>query len=399
MTRMPIVALLLGTLASSLLAQQSRAQQSSVMGTWLTASGVAQVRISPCADPASGPVCGVIVGLINPKGPNGQVVAPEAAVDYRNPDPALRTRKVIGLPLHVSGIAPLGHFAFDLPDAQEVRTLFTQMMLDRGILATGSFYAMWAHTDAHVDRYLEILTEVFRELRAAIDQKAVRHERGVDAGQDVDHVLRLDASERPAAERDVEALALDVQRFRAVHTETDAGPDGARAFDTLPGWLSAQRASGGAGLPKPVQALVKLDPAKASNLQDFTVIAILYGGLVRQKNTLAIMMQSFALMALITVLWAVVGYSLCFGEGTPIIGEEPEAAAVQPACRPMTSRVKTWVEVRHIDATSNAASRREVARYFASEPNPGEQSVIGRSLSTVLVIPTHTIGYAKLAAI
>jgi glutamate-1-semialdehyde 2,1-aminomutase len=82
--------------------------------------------------------------------------------------------QVIGLPLRVSGISPLGHFAFDLPDAQEVRTLFTQMMLDRGILATGSFYAMWAHTDAHVDRYLETLTEVFRELRAAIDQKAVR---------------------------------------------------------------------------------------------------------------------------------------------------------------------------------------------------------------------------------
>src|SRR5882724_1050973 len=49
-------------------------------------------------------------------------------------------------------------------------------------------------------------------------------------------------------------------------------------------------------------------------------LALFYGGLVRQKNTLAIMMQSFALMALITVLWAVVGYSLCFGEGTPIIG-------------------------------------------------------------------------------
>jgi len=49
-------------------------------------------------------------------------------------------------------------------------------------------------------------------------------------------------------------------------------------------------------------------------------LALFYGGLVRQKNTLAIMMQSFALMALVTVLWAVVGYSLCFGEGTPIIG-------------------------------------------------------------------------------
>src|SRR5205814_945391 len=49
-------------------------------------------------------------------------------------------------------------------------------------------------------------------------------------------------------------------------------------------------------------------------------LALFYGGLVRQKNTLAIMMQSFTLMALITVLWALVGYSLCFAEGTPIIG-------------------------------------------------------------------------------
>jgi Amt family ammonium transporter len=49
-------------------------------------------------------------------------------------------------------------------------------------------------------------------------------------------------------------------------------------------------------------------------------LALFYGGLVRQKNTLAIMMQSFALMALVTILWALVGYSLCFGEGSPIIG-------------------------------------------------------------------------------
>ncbi len=41
------------------------------------------------------------------------------------------------LPIHVSGISPLGHFAFEVPEAQEVRTLFTQMMLDRGIFATG----------------------------------------------------------------------------------------------------------------------------------------------------------------------------------------------------------------------------------------------------------------------
>jgi Amt family ammonium transporter len=49
-------------------------------------------------------------------------------------------------------------------------------------------------------------------------------------------------------------------------------------------------------------------------------LALFYGGLVRKKNVLGTMMQSFALMAVITVLWGVVGYSLAFGEGTSFIG-------------------------------------------------------------------------------
>ena len=49
-------------------------------------------------------------------------------------------------------------------------------------------------------------------------------------------------------------------------------------------------------------------------------LALFYGGLVRRKNTLAIMMQSFVLMGLITVMWALVGYSLCFGGNGPVIG-------------------------------------------------------------------------------
>jgi len=49
-------------------------------------------------------------------------------------------------------------------------------------------------------------------------------------------------------------------------------------------------------------------------------LALFYGGLVRKHNVLATMMQSFALMALITVLWALVGYSLCFHSGNPFLG-------------------------------------------------------------------------------
>ena len=44
-------------------------------------------------------------------------------------------------------------------------------------------------------------------------------------------------------------------------------------------------------------------------------LALFYAGLVRKKNVLATMMQSFAMMAIITVLWAVIGYSLAFGDG------------------------------------------------------------------------------------
>lgn len=50
-------------------------------------------------------------------------------------------------------------------------------------------------------------------------------------------------------------------------------------------------------------------------------LALFYGGLVRKKNVLGTMMQSFIMMALMTVLWAICGYSIAFGEGTPFFGD------------------------------------------------------------------------------
>jgi Amt family ammonium transporter len=49
-------------------------------------------------------------------------------------------------------------------------------------------------------------------------------------------------------------------------------------------------------------------------------LALFYGGLVRKKNALGTMMQSFSMMAVITVMWALVGYSLAFGSGNSFIG-------------------------------------------------------------------------------
>src|SRR6476469_6927494 len=50
-------------------------------------------------------------------------------------------------------------------------------------------------------------------------------------------------------------------------------------------------------------------------------LALFYSGLVRRKNVLGTMMQSFILMCVITVLWALFGYSLAFGEGSAFLGD------------------------------------------------------------------------------
>ncbi|MEI9988132.1 MAG: ammonium transporter [Aliidongia sp.] len=49
-------------------------------------------------------------------------------------------------------------------------------------------------------------------------------------------------------------------------------------------------------------------------------LALFYGGMVRKKNVLATVMQSFAITCLVTVLWMIVGYSLAFTDGTPFLG-------------------------------------------------------------------------------
>ena len=49
-------------------------------------------------------------------------------------------------------------------------------------------------------------------------------------------------------------------------------------------------------------------------------VALFYGGMVRKKNVLATVMQSFAVTCLVTVLWTIVGYSIAFTEGTAFCG-------------------------------------------------------------------------------
>ena len=95
-----ITAIFMAILAASLGAPAAHAQAGGeAAGVWLTQAGDARVRVSKCG----GGICGVVVGLREPINP----ATGKPQVDDKNPNPALRNRPMIGLPLF-SGMQPTG---------------------------------------------------------------------------------------------------------------------------------------------------------------------------------------------------------------------------------------------------------------------------------------------------
>lgn len=74
-----------------------------------------------------------------------------------------------GIPIHIGGIPPLSHFTFEHEKPLVLKALFIQLMLEKGFLASNIFYAMYAHTEAHVEKYILAADQAFAFIRKAID--------------------------------------------------------------------------------------------------------------------------------------------------------------------------------------------------------------------------------------
>jgi len=72
--------------------------------------------------------------------------------------------KKSGLRISVGGIPPLSHFEFEYENFLAMKAYFVQLMMENGFLASTLFYAMYAHTNEHVDRYLEKTGKVFDKI-------------------------------------------------------------------------------------------------------------------------------------------------------------------------------------------------------------------------------------------
>lgn len=72
------------------------------------------------------------------------------------------------LDIDVGGIYPLSHFTFKDDARLTLKTLFTQLMLKNGFLATNAFYASYAHKPAHIKTYLSAVDKTFQKISSWI---------------------------------------------------------------------------------------------------------------------------------------------------------------------------------------------------------------------------------------
>lgn len=84
------------------------------------------------------------------------------------------------LDIEVSGMMPaLCHFSFKYENSLAIKTLFTQMMLEKGFLATTACYVSYSHTSEIVENYFKAVSEVFSQIIKIIKEgKVENHLKG-----------------------------------------------------------------------------------------------------------------------------------------------------------------------------------------------------------------------------
>ncbi|WP_126447400.1 ammonium transporter [Sulfuricystis multivorans] len=102
--------------------------------------------------------------------------------------------------------------------------------------------------------------------------------------------------------------------------EASAAPAVATAAKAPAAELSAAEAPAAAPAPNKGDTAWMMVATLLVILMTIPGLALFYGGLVRAKNMLSVLMQVFVIFALISVLWAVYGYSVAFTAGTPYFG-------------------------------------------------------------------------------
>ena len=101
----------------------------------------------------------------------------------------------------------------------------------------------------------------------------------------------------------------------------------------LPVWSSRAYAQGPSGLSEGDTAWV-LTATALVLFMTLPGLALFYGGLVRARNLLSVLMHCFSICCLVSVLWLVLGYSLAFDQGNAVIGGLGQAFLAGASTKP-----------------------------------------------------------------
>jgi len=85
-----------------------------------------------------------------------------------------RIAKKNRLDIEISGIPPLTHISFKVPNALEVQTLYAQEMLERGYLLGAAVYTTFAYTDAIIEQFIADSDKAFAVIKMALDEGSVK---------------------------------------------------------------------------------------------------------------------------------------------------------------------------------------------------------------------------------
>ncbi len=75
-----------------------------------------------------------------------------------------------GIDINITGICPLSHFSFINNEHLKLKTLFTQLMLEKGFLASTVFYSSYAHKEKQVHNYLLAVDSTFKIIANSIQR-------------------------------------------------------------------------------------------------------------------------------------------------------------------------------------------------------------------------------------
>ena len=75
-----------------------------------------------------------------------------------------------GIQINTGGMDPVPHFSFVYNIPLIPKTVFTQLMLERGFLASTAFYASYSHKDEHIEKYRAAVDQSFEIISKSIKQ-------------------------------------------------------------------------------------------------------------------------------------------------------------------------------------------------------------------------------------